>query len=54
MINQEDKTMTKKFYNQPEVQIASIRLSATVLTVSTTGGTGAGKLNSGVETDDQW
>lgn len=46
--------MTKKFYNQPEVQIASIRLSATVLTVSTTGGTGAGKLNSGVETDDQW
>ena len=54
MINQEDKTMTKKFYNQPEVQIASIRLSATVLTVSTTGGTGAGKINSGVGTDDQW
>ncbi len=54
MINQEDKTMTKKFYNQPEVQIASIRLSATVLTVSTTGGTGAGKINTGIQAEEQW
>ena len=49
--------MTKKFYNQPEVQIASVQLGAFVLVGSPAaplGGSGAGKLNTGVATDEQW
>ena len=55
MIKMEDKTMTKKIYNQPEVQIATIQLGAVVLAGSAApGGSGAGKLNTGVQTDDPW
>lgn len=49
--------MTKKLYYQPEIQIASIELGAVVLAGSPAaplGGSGAGKLNTGVETDEQW
>ena len=54
MIKLEDKTMTKKIYNQPEVQIASIELGAIILAGSVAGGSGAGKVNTGVETNDPW
>lgn len=54
MTKLEDKTMTKKIYNQPEVQIASIELGAVILAGSCAGGSGAGKINTGIETDDQW
>ena len=68
MIKLEDTTMTKKnainralvakkYYNQPEVQIASVQLGAFVLAGSPAaplGGSGAGKLNTGVATDEQW
>ena len=47
--------MTKKIYNQPEVQIATIQLGAVVLAGSAaSGGSGAGKLNTGIETNDPW
>lgn len=46
--------MTKKIYNQPEVQIACIELGAVILAGSVVGGSGAGKINTGVETDDPW
>ncbi|MBQ4394444.1 MAG: hypothetical protein II825_04020 [Paludibacteraceae bacterium] len=46
----------KKLYNQPEVQIATIQLGAVVLagSAAAAGGSGAGKLNTGVGTDDPW
>lgn len=46
--------MTKKIYNQPDVQIATIQLGAVVLAGSAASGSGAGKINTGVETDDPW
>ena len=52
MIKWEDKTMTKKFYNQPEVQVAQIETSS-IICASGASGTGAGKLNL-TPTDDQW
>lgn len=55
MIKMENKTMTKKIYNQPEVQIATIQSGAVVLAGSAApGGSGAGKLNTGIETNDPW
>lgn len=55
MINQEDKTMTKKFYNQPEMQIASVETGTVMLAESPDPAiSGAGKLNTDVLTDDQW
>lgn len=45
----------KKLYNQPEVQITHIVLESIILAGSAAaGGSGAGKLNTGVGTDDQW
>ena len=45
----------KKLYNQPEVQITHIVLESIILAGSAAaGGSGAGKLNTGVDTDDQW
>lgn len=54
MIKLEEKTMTKKIYNQPEVQIATVQLTAVILTGSPAGGSGAGKVNTGIETNDPW
>ena len=54
MIYLEDKIMTKRIYNQPEVQIASVELGAVILTGSPAGGSGAGKVNTGIETNDPW
>lgn len=45
--------MTKKLYYQPEIQIASIELSAVVLAGSVIDDSGAGKVNT-IETNDQW
>ncbi len=45
----------KKLYNQPEVQITHIVLESIILAGSAAaGGSGAGKLNTGVGTDDPW
>lgn len=47
--------MTKKFYNQPRVQITHIVLESIILAGSAAaGGSGAGKINTGIPTDDQW
>ena len=47
--------MTKKIYNQPEVQVAQIALESTILVDSPfpAPGSGAGKLND-ISSDDQW
>ena len=45
--------MTKRIYNQPEVQVASIELGAVILVGSDTGSSGAGKVNN-AETNDPW
>ena len=45
----------KKLYNQPEVQITHIVLESIILAGSAAaGGSGAGKLNTGIETNDPW
>ena len=45
----------KQLYNQPEVQITHIVLESIILAGSAAaGGSGAGKLNTGVGTDDPW
>ena len=46
----------KKLYNQPEVQITHIVLESIILagSAAAAGGSGAGKLNTGVGTDDPW
>jgi len=44
--------MTKKIYNQPEVQVATISLESMILVGSPV--SGGGKINKGVATDDQW
>ena len=45
----------KKLYNQPEVQITHIVLESIILAGSAAAvGSGAGKLNTGVGTDDPW
>ena len=47
--------MTKKIYNQPEVQVAQIALESMVLAGSPAGpASGGGQLNPGIPTDDQW
>ena len=47
--------MTKKIYNQPEVQVAQIALESMVLAGSPAGpARGTDKINTGIETDDQW
>lgn len=45
--------MTKK-YNQPEVHIEQITDLFLMQAVSAAGGSGAGKINTGIPTDDQW
>jgi hypothetical protein len=54
MINLEDTTMTKKVYNLPAVEVTHIALESIVLAGSPAASGGAGKVNTGVETDDQW
>ena len=54
MIKLEDTTMTKRIYNQPEVQVTSIELGAVILAGSAVSSSGAGKVNTGVSTDDPW
>ena len=45
----------KKHYNQPEVQVAQIALESMVLAGSPAGpASGTDKINTGIETDDQW
>ena len=46
----------KKLYNQPEVQITHIVLESIILagSAAAAGGSGAGKLNTGIETNDPW
>ncbi len=46
--------MTKKFYNQPEVSVAQINTLSIICASGAASGSGAGKLNTGVETDDPW
>ena len=45
--------MTKKFYNQPEVSVAQIN-TLSIICASGAAGSGANKLNTGVETNVQW
>ena len=52
MIKLEDKTMTKKIYNQPEVTVASIALQSIVLAGSPAAGNQMVLIPD--ETDDQW
>ena len=44
----------KKLYNQPEVEVTQIALESIILAGSCAGGSGAGKVNTGIDTDDQW
>lgn len=53
MIKPEDTIMTKKIYNQPEVQVTSVALTATILTGSGSGGNTV-TVNTGIPTDEQW
>lgn len=45
--------MTKKFYNQPEVSVAQIN-TLSIICASGAAGSGANKINTGVETNVQW
>lgn len=45
--------MTKKIYNQPEVNIAQIG-TMSIICASGAASSGANKINPGVETDIQW
>lgn len=54
MIKSEDKTMTKRIYNQPEVQVAQIETSSIICASGTPATSGAGKVNPGVETNEPW
>ena len=45
--------MTKKFYNQPEVNVAQINTMSMICVSDTVLGSGAGKLNA-ISTDEQW
>ncbi len=45
--------MTKKIYNQPEVSVAQIN-TLSIICASGATGTGAGKINTGVETNEPW
>ena len=50
MIKSEDKTMTKKIYNQPETSVASIALQSNLLA-----GSGGDNMNiSDTETTSVW
>lgn len=45
----------KRIYNHPEVQVAEIRLQASVLAVSGgSGSSGAPAIHTGIPTDEQW
>ena len=48
--------MTKRFYNQPRTNITYINGMTMMQAVSPApgAGSGAGKVNTGIETDDQW
>ena len=52
MINLEDTTMTKKVYNLPAVEVTHLASMTLMQSVSPTNG--AGKVNIGIDTDDQW
>lgn len=44
--------MMKRQYNQPEVQVTSVALTASILTGS--GGGNTVTVNTGIPTDEQW
>ena len=46
--------MTKKIYNQPEVQVAHINTMSVICASGTPATSGAGKVNPSVPTDVQW
>ena len=53
LLNKEDTTMTKRIYNQPEVSVAQINMLS-IICASGAAGSGANKINPGVETNVQW
>ena len=52
MIKLEDKTMTKKIYNQPKVTVAQVALDSMILAGSPGAGNNAPLYD--IPTDDQW
>ena len=42
----------KKLYNQPEVQVAHLLMESMILAGSAA--SGAGQINTGIETNEQW
>ena len=54
MINLEDTTMTKKVYNLPAVEVTRLASMTLMQSVSPAASGGAGKVNTGIETNDQW
>lgn len=47
--------MTKKIYNQPNVQVTNLMFSSLIcVSVGGDSESGAGKVNPGVPTDEQW
>lgn len=44
----------KKTYNQPTIQVAQIATFSIICASGGAGSSGAGKINTGVDTDDQW
>jgi len=54
MINSEETAMTKKIYNQPEVNVASIALESMILAGSASGGSDNENMNFMSIEGDQW
>ena len=54
--NMKNKRVMKRIYNHPEVQVAEIRLQASVLVGSAggSGSSGAPVIHTGIPNDEQW
>lgn len=46
--------MTKKVYNHPQVQVAQINTMSIICASGEADSSGAGKVNTGIETNDVW
>lgn len=53
LLNKEECFM-KRIYNQPEVNVAQINTMSIICASGGAAGSGAGKVNQGVSTNDPW
>jgi hypothetical protein len=54
MIKLEDKIMTKRIYNQPQVQVAHLASMTLMQAASPAGSSSGPEVYTGIETNDQW